>query len=126
MYTKVMRGFIVCGVLLAGSGCAKTVSGSSPTCAALNIDSVYGNLNAQQAGPGTNVQWGIQPKVDFTNIHVVIKVDGRKVDEKNQAYAPHGSINSIYLKTGAQVYIYGGASDPKGNTLAFEGYCKSL
>lgn len=62
--------------------------------------SKYGKFIAQQKGPGAAIQWGTYPGPKYRGDWYVVKIymGGVRVDKKNQAYAPHGSIGAPKAK----------------------------
>lgn len=62
--------------------------------------SKYGRFAAQQKAPGAAIQWGAYPGPKFRGdrYQVTVYLGGVKVDSKNQAYAPHGSVSAQRAK----------------------------
>ncbi len=111
------------------SGCVSEYHGPLGNCyPSYNAGSAYGNFSAQQSGPGGGIQWGAYPNssVKATRYLVDVYVGTKRVDHKDQNYAPHGSVSykdvagragQIFALTGA---VYNGSS----NTLLFTLQCK--
>jgi hypothetical protein len=66
-----------------------------------------GRLSVQQKGPGTSIQWGAYPNLPAEKYIVGVYIGDKKVDGKNQSYAPHGSLpGRIQDKHGRSVRTY--------------------
>ena len=91
-------------------------------------DSKYGSFSAQQAGPGRAIQWGAYPNgsVKATRFVVDVYVGSRRVDHKDQSYAPHGSVSArdVAGKHGQSFTLSGTAWSGSKNTLTFTLRCK--
>jgi hypothetical protein len=84
-------------------------------------------LSVQQKGPGTSIQWGAYPNLPAEKYIVGIYIGEKKVDGKNQSYAPHGSLPARLrdkrgysvrtYKTGQVFKLAGTSYDAKGSVV---------
>lgn len=77
---------------------------------------------ASRAGQG--IAWGVYPSLAATQYLVDVYVNGHRVDHKEQNYPPHGYINPVNLRSGAQVSVMGQAKAP-GGVLNYGLLCRS-
>jgi hypothetical protein len=108
------------------AGCAVEAKAPVGNCSpSYTPSSKYGNFSAQQSGPGASIQWGIYPNVAASRYVVDVYVGNRRVDHKDQAYPPHGSVSATDVRgKGGQVFgISGQAWDGNKNTLVFQLQC---
>ncbi|GAA4179718.1 hypothetical protein GCM10022287_32510 [Gryllotalpicola koreensis] len=93
------------------------------------VGAAEGGLTVQQAGKGKAITWGIYVAAKYktgTTWHVTVRADGTKIDSKNQAYEPHGSVNAARAAkySGKILEISGSALHGKDDLLTFDGKCK--
>jgi hypothetical protein len=69
--------------------------------------SKYGNYSAQQAGPGRSIQWGIYPNFAASHYTVNVFMGSRRVDDKDQSYPPHGSVNAVDVRPPCRLHRLG-------------------
>ncbi|WP_214404725.1 hypothetical protein [Pseudonocardia lacus] len=108
------------------AGCAVEASPPKGNCSpGYEAPSKLGSFSAQQRGPGAAIQWGIYPNYPATRYIVDIFVGRQKVDGKNQAYPPHGSVSArtVAGKSGQDFTASGQIFDAKGNVLNFQLKC---
>jgi hypothetical protein len=77
----------------------------------------YGSISAQQAGPGYGIQWGVYPNTPAETYSVDIFINGKRVDHKDQAYPPHGSVNAVDVPSGGLFQLTGTAT--LGSDIAY-------
>jgi len=99
-YSKILAALSAGALVLSLTGCAATYTeadfGGYKSCSPSFIaPSSAGRFTIQQAGAGQALQWGAYPNSAYSGVkyHVIVTVNGKKYDEKTQAYAPHGSID---------------------------------
>jgi hypothetical protein len=86
---------MVVALVALTSGCVVEASPPKGNCSpSYEAPSELGSFSAQQRGPGAPIQWGIYPNYPATRYIVDIFVGKGKVDGKNQAYPPHGSVSA--------------------------------
>lgn len=115
-----------CALIVGVSGCAVEVRPSVGNCSpSYNPHSTYGNFSVQQAGHNRSIQWGMYPNVSATRYVLDVYAGPKKVDRKNQNYAPHGSVSrsDATRYSGYQLLIIGDTYDASKNTLHFELRC---
>ena len=116
------------GLLLLLTGCAAEYDAPLGDCSpSYRVESRYGNFSAQQSGPGKSIQWGAYPNssVNATRYVVDVYVGSRRVDHKDQDYAPHGSVSATDVKgrSGQKFILSGTVYDGPENTLVFSLQC---
>jgi hypothetical protein len=117
---------VVVALVALTAGCAIEASPPKDNCSpGYEAPSQLGKYSAQQRGPGAPIQWGIYPNYPATRYIVDIYAGKDKVDGKNQAYPPHGSVPPVKLagKSGQDFTASGQIIDAKGNTLNFQLKC---
>src|SRR5216683_3774291 len=108
------------GLLCLACSATVFVGGPNQPCSPIaRFANRFGVIAAQQPGPG-----GAVPAVAATGFSVDVSVDGKRVDYKDQAYPPHGSVNPKDLRSGALVSIVGRAKAP-GGELNYGLLCRS-
>ncbi len=113
------------GLLCLACSATVFVGGPNQPCSPIaRFANRFGVIAAQQPGPGGAVVWGVYPAVAATGFSVDVYVDGKRVDHKDQAYPPHGSVNPKDLRSGALVSIVGRAKAP-GGELNYGLLCRS-
>ncbi len=129
---KAKRALVVVAAsltLVTTSACAAEYRASEGNCSpSYNPQSQYGNFSAQQAGPGQSIQWGAYPNrsIKVTRFIVDVYVGARRVDHKDQSYAPHGSVSATDVRgrRGQDFSLTGTSYDGAMNTLTFTLRCK--
>jgi hypothetical protein len=58
----------------------------------------FGRLSAQQSAPGGSVAWGVAPTARYVRVVVRVYAGTRKVDGKDQAYDPHGTVPATKIR----------------------------
>lgn len=76
-----------------------------------------GRLAVQQPGPRTTVAWGVYPKLPAARYVVSVYAGARKVDGKDQDYAPHGSLSQNRYSAGDIFKIQGKTHDMEGGVV---------
>lgn len=113
---------------LATSGCvASTSAGSTSAECSPNFtpSNSLGAISAQQLGRGFGIQWGIYPKVPAVRYVVDVFVDSRRVDHKDQAYPPHGSVSAGDLRARSVFRLEGQAINARGDRGFFYLTCRT-
>lgn len=112
------------------TGCSQQYSSPIGQCSPnYTLNDPHGKFSIQQAGRNQSVQWGIYPNADIQarakNYKLDIYVGSKRVDAKNQSYAPHGSISQAHVsgKNGQIVKITGTVSDASSNILYLTVQC---
>jgi hypothetical protein len=103
---------------------SQTIHSCSPN---YTDENKLGRLSVQQKGPGTSIQWGAYPNLPAEKYIVGIYIGEKKVDGKNQSYAPHGSLPARLrdkrgysvrtYKTGQVFKLAGTSYDAKGGVV---------
>jgi hypothetical protein len=78
-----------------------------------------------QRGPGFGVQWGIYPKVPAVRFIVDIYINNWRIDHKEQAYPPHGSVPARNIASGDIFRLEGQVVNAKGDVGFFYLTCKA-
>lgn len=81
-----------------------------------------------EARRGAQVSWGAYPNPTYTGTNYYVKVyaGGVRVDTKNQAYAPHGSLSAARsLKYSGKIFELNGTVTRNGKlVLKFDLICR--
>lgn len=85
-----------------------------------------GEIVVQQAGKNKAIAWGFKAKKKYRDARYKLKVytGDRKVDDKNQDYAPHGSQNAARAKKySGEVLRLVGTAKKDGKTFDYDVRC---
>src|SRR3954454_142285 len=113
-------------VAATAAGCAVEASPPKGDCSPIyEAPSKLGSFSAQQSGPGASIQWGIYPNYPASRFVVDVFAGSKKVDHKDQAYPPHGSVNArdVAGRSGQDFTVSGQITDVKNNQLNFQLKC---
>lgn len=117
-------------VCTATSGCSQVAVAPTGNCSPeYVVGGAEGRLAVRQEGRGKSIAWGIYVAPEYkTGTTWVVKVyaGGTRIDGKNQAYEPHGSVSAARaLKySGKVLEISGTATHNRSDVLTFDGKCK--
>lgn len=127
---QLMVVVLVFSVLLtaACSGEGGLDSGGRDECSPSHVvkDEELGEIVVQQAGKNKAISWGFKAKKKYRGARYKLKVylGGRKVDDKNQEYAPHGSQNAARAKKySGKIFEIVGTAKKDGDTINYEVRC---
>lgn len=86
----------------------------------------HGYISVQQDPSIRSIPWGFYMytayRPYYTNYKINVTVNGLRVDYKNQAYAPHGTIPASAVRKGDRVVIQGYAVGPTTTNPSYETY----
>ena len=124
------RIFIVALCLLTTGACegGSSLGGGRDECSPSHSVEYeeLGEIVVQQAGKNKAIAWGVKAKKRYRDARFKLKIyaGDRKVDDKNQDYAPHGSQNAARAKkySGKVLQIVGTAKKD-GDTVDFDVRC---
>jgi hypothetical protein len=95
----------------------KATWADTPSCGAVEFPGNAGKISVQ-TGPGGTIAWGIymyDPSKNDGPWTVDVFVGSRRVDHKNQNYAPHGSVSPGDATRGETFHIEATHTDLQGN-----------
>lgn len=95
-----------------------TPTAETPSCSAATFPGDAGEVSVQTSPNGT-VAWGIymyDPSANDGPWVVDVFINTRRVDHKEQDYAPHGSVNPADAPSGSTFHLDATHTDLKGNT----------
>ena len=76
------------------------------------------------------LQWGAYPSATYSGTRYTLKAyaNGTKIDAKNQAYPPHGSVNAAKASkySGKILKIAGNVTKGKDTVLVFNMQCRIM
>ncbi len=100
-------GIVAAGDNYASGRTYKDASAKTPSCSNITYKGNAGAIHVQTSKNGY-VTWGIymyNPKLDAGPWNVDVYVGSRRVDHKEQDYAPHGSVSPKDAKPGKTFHI---------------------
>lgn len=132
MFTRIRRGARVVLLLLAVAGVLAGcgVPADVPSCSPSRLSQgPHGFVDFQQQSSGSRVNWVVRAdNQEFqTNGQWMIDVfsDGRRVDHKEQNYAPHGSVHPNDVRPGKLLEVEGHVTSDLSNAAAvIRGVCR--